>query len=186
MKFTYLAPGFISALFAVVCPLGAISWPSSIKGQIHPCTCPKGPNEVSCQTPIMQLPGCWIWWPLVSCFAKSTLDKGPFDGLPFSNQSTPSPLGLQHLLLCNLISYSVQPDPIDKLNLSKPDILVPPRGKLLALILAFARRDMVSILTHFCVCLGHYLNSSGSWSWLGWGKRGETLFRSMHRKSKSE
>lgn len=127
--------------------------PAQLKDKFIPARCPKGPNEVSCQTPIMQLPGCRIWWPLVSCFTKSSPDKGPFDGLPFSNQSTPSPLGLQHLLLCNLILYSVQPDPIDKLNLSKPDILMPPRGKWLALILAFARHDMVWILTHFFVCL---------------------------------
>lgn len=134
VKFTYLASGFISALFTPICPLGAISWPSSIKGQIHLCTCPRGPNEVSCQTPVMQLPGCSIWWPLVSCFTQSNRDKGPFDGLPFSNQSTPSPLGLQHLLQRNLILYSVQPDPIDKLNLSEPDTLMPPRGKWLAVL----------------------------------------------------
>lgn len=129
VRFTYLASGFASALFTPICPLGVISWPSSIKGQIQPHASPRGPNEVSCQTPIMQLPGCSIRWPLVSCFTQSNPDKGPFDGLPFFNQSTPSPLGLQHLLQCNLILYSVQPDPIDKLNLSEPDILMPPRGK---------------------------------------------------------
>lgn len=127
-----ISSGFISALFTPVCPLGAVSWPGSIKAQIHCRTCPRGPNEVSCQSPIMQLPGCRIWWPLVSCLTQSNPDKGPFDGLPFSNQSTPSPLGLPHLLQCNLILYSVQPDPIDKLNLSEPDILMPPWGKWLA------------------------------------------------------
>lgn len=153
IKFTCLAFGLhyqTSAPFILIHPLCAIFWPSSIKGQIHSRVYPRGYNEVSCQTAIMQLPYCCIWWPLVSCFTQSNANKGPFDALPFSNQSTPFPDRLQHLFQCNLILHSVQPDPIDKLNLSEPAILMPPWGKwLCCLIFAFFRSEVVSLIYLF-------------------------------------
>lgn len=44
--------------FSLPFPLWAVCWPSSIKGQIHFSLQCRNYNEVSCQTPILQLPLC--------------------------------------------------------------------------------------------------------------------------------
>lgn len=125
VKFTCGASRFISALFTLSCPLGAISSTSSIKGQIHPMHVLGALMKSA-----VKVPSCsCLAAASDGCFTQSNPDKGPFDGLPFSNQSTPSFLGLQHLFQYNLILYSLQPDPIDKLNLSEPYILMPPWNK---------------------------------------------------------
>lgn len=124
MIFTYLASGLISALFAPSCPFIAISWLCSIKGQTHPCTCPRGCNEVSCPGPLMQLPAVASDSPLSAASHSHTQTKA-------SLTDCLSPINLHLLLLdfniCfSVIRFCIQGSLtllINLIYLSEPDIL---------------------------------------------------------------